>query len=111
MQYQKTYPIPTEGGLSKPADWMYVGHVPKWEPDGPTLRFSELLKVIRVSRSKAYELARTDPTFPQGIPLFDTERSPRFWWTHEIGRASCRERGGQYGKISVVDGSLKKKKR
>src|SRR3546814_14108480 len=28
----------------------------------------------------------------------------------EIGRASCRERGGQYGYISVVGGSLKKKK-
>src|SRR3546814_13292265 len=105
MQYQKTYPIPTEGGLSKPADWMYVGHVPKWEPDGPTLRFSELLKVIRVSRSKAYELARTDPTFPQGIPLFDTERSPRFWWTHErseerrVGKecvGTCRSRWSPY---------------
>src|SRR3546814_15323621 len=53
MQYQKTYPIPTEGGLSKPADWMYVGHVPKWEPDGPTLRFSELLKVLRVKIGRA----------------------------------------------------------
>ena len=83
MQCHKKYPIPIEGGSSKPADWMYVGHVPQWEPDGPTLRFPELLKVIRVGRSKAYELARNDPTFPQGIPLFDTERSPRFWWTHE----------------------------
>src|SRR3546814_18780609 len=27
----------------------------------------------------------------------------------EIGRASCRERGGQYVKIEVVDGALKKK--
>src|SRR3546814_21019718 len=27
----------------------------------------------------------------------------------EIGRASCRERGWQYGSISVVDGALKKK--
>src|SRR3546814_4595754 len=29
---------------------------------------------------------------------------------HEIGRASCRERVGQYVEISVVAGSLKKKK-
>src|SRR3546814_17496082 len=28
----------------------------------------------------------------------------------EIGRASCRERGGQYVKIQVVDGQLKQKK-
>src|SRR3546814_4211779 len=28
----------------------------------------------------------------------------------EIGRSSCRERGCQYGSISVVDVSLKKKK-
>src|SRR3546814_11317461 len=27
----------------------------------------------------------------------------------EIGRASCRERGGQYGRISVVAVALKKK--
>src|SRR3546814_5844142 len=51
MKYQKTYPIPSEGGLSKPADWMYVGNVPKWEPDWSTLRFSALMKVIRLSSS------------------------------------------------------------
>src|SRR3546814_11060032 len=29
----------------------------------------------------------------------------------EIGRASCRERGGQYVEITVVAGTLKKKKK
>ena len=33
-------------------------------PDSPTLRFKELLKLLRVSRSKAYELMKTDPAFP-----------------------------------------------
>lgn len=54
-----------------------------WKPEGPTLRFKELLKVTRVSRSKAYELMKSDPSFPKGIPLYDGSRSPRFFWTHE----------------------------
>ena len=57
--------------------------VPAWQPDGPTLRFKELLKVTRVGKSKAYELMKTDPSFPQGIPLYDSDRSPMFFWTHE----------------------------
>ena len=52
-------------------------------PDSPTLRFKELLKLLRVSRSKAYELMKTDPAFPRGIPLYDCEQSPKFYWTHE----------------------------
>lgn len=55
-----------------------------WQPDSPTLRFKGLLKVTQVGRSKAYELMREDPDFPQGIPLYDSERSPRFWWTDEV---------------------------
>jgi predicted DNA-binding transcriptional regulator AlpA len=57
--------------------------VPAWQPEGPTLRFKELLKVVRVSRSKAYELMKSDPDFPKGIPLYDSEQSPKFYWTHE----------------------------
>lgn len=56
--------------------------VSAWQP-GPTLRFNELLKVVPVSRSKAYELMKSDPSFPKGIPLYDGEQSPKFYWTHE----------------------------
>lgn len=54
-----------------------------WLPDSPTLRFKDLLKVIRVKRSKAYQLMKEDPTFPKGVPLYDSNFSPRFFWTHE----------------------------
>lgn len=78
------YPsIPTEG-LSQPQTG--IGRalvVPAWQPEGPTLRFKELLKVVRVSKSKAYELMKSDPDFPKGIPLYDGEQSPKFYWTHE----------------------------
>lgn len=53
-------------------------------PDSPTLAFKGLLKVTNLSRSKAYELMKSDPDFPQGIPLYDGERSPKFYWTHEV---------------------------
>ncbi len=56
---------------------------PAWQPDGPTLRFKELLKVTRVGRSKAYVLMKSDSNFPKGIPLYDSDRSPKFYWTHE----------------------------
>ncbi|ASE53027.1 AlpA family phage regulatory protein [Stenotrophomonas maltophilia] len=52
-------------------------------PDSPTLRLKELIKLLRVSRSKAYELMKSDPDFPKGIPLYDSELSPKFYWTHE----------------------------
>ncbi|MBN4936460.1 AlpA family phage regulatory protein [Stenotrophomonas maltophilia] len=52
-------------------------------PDSPTLRLKELIVLLRVSRSKAYELMKTDPDFPKGIPLYDSELSPKFYWTHE----------------------------
>src|SRR3546814_13299350 len=32
------------------------------------------------------------------------------WTMPEIGRATCRERGGQYGSNQVVGGALKRKK-
>lgn len=73
---------------------------PSWEPDGPTLRFRELLKVTRVSRSKAYELIKSDPKFPKGIPLYDGFQSPKFYWTHEALKwvesrtAKYRSQGG-----------------
>lgn len=60
----------------------------QWKPDSPTLTFKELLKVTKVKKTKAYRLMGKkypdhDPDYPQGIPLFDSERSPKFWWTHE----------------------------
>ena len=59
-----------------------------WKPDGPTLRFADLLKVTRVGRSAAYEKMKPghrnfDPKFPVGAPLFDSKNSPKFWWYHE----------------------------
>ena len=57
--------------------------LPTWEPDGPTLTFKEMLKVTKVGRSKAYVLTKTDPSFPKGTPVYDSERSPKFYWTHE----------------------------
>lgn len=50
---------------------------------GPTVRIDGLLEITCVSRSKAYELMQVDHTFPQGVPLYDGENSPRFYWTHE----------------------------
>lgn len=67
------HPMPEAGRTALNAGW----------PDSPTLRFKELLKLLRVSRSKAYELMKTDPDFPKGIPLYDSEQSPKFYWTHE----------------------------
>lgn len=55
-----------------------------WQPDSPTLTFKGLLKVTSLSRSKAYELMKSDPGFPAGIPRYDGERSPKFYWTHEV---------------------------
>ena len=55
-----------------------------WKPDGPTVRFHELLKVVRFGRSTAYKVFKNDPTFPKGTPLFDTPRSPRFWWYDQV---------------------------
>ncbi len=62
-------------------------------PSGPTMRFKELIKLLSVSKSKAYELMKTDPDFPKGIPLYEGGRSPKFYWTREAiawieGRAS-----------------------
>jgi len=54
-----------------------------WQPDGPTLTFKQMLKVTKVGKSKAYVLTKTDPSFPQGTPVYDSERSPKFYWTHE----------------------------
>ena len=50
-----------------------------WQSAGPNLRFKELLSFMRVSKSKAYELIKKDPTFPKGIPLYDGERSPKVY--------------------------------
>lgn len=49
----------------------------------PTLRLKELLQFLSVGRSQAYVLMKTDPDFPKGVPLYDGENSPKFYWTHE----------------------------
>ena len=54
-----------------------------------TMDFDRLLGETNLSRSKAYELLNPahenfDLIFPQGVPLYDSERSPRFWWSHEV---------------------------
>lgn len=50
---------------------------------GPTVRIDGLLEITRVSRSAAYVLMKTDPDYPKGIPLYDSDNSPKFYWTHE----------------------------
>lgn len=54
-----------------------------WRPDGPTVRFKDLLKILRISRSKAYQLMQVDKTFPRGTPLYDSPRSPKFYWVQD----------------------------
>lgn len=56
--------------------------------DEPILRFSEFLRVVKVGRSKAYDLMNPkssahDPEFPTGFQLFDSPRSPKGYWRHE----------------------------
>lgn len=57
--------------------------------DEPTLRFPELLRTAKVGRSKAFELMNSthrnfDPDFPIGFSLFDSPRSPKVWYRHEV---------------------------
>lgn len=54
-----------------------------------TLNFDQLLEYTHLGRSTAYQKmqekhANFDRTFPQGVPLHDGDRSPRFWWSHEV---------------------------
>ena len=53
--------------------------MPSWQPESSNLRFKELLKFMRMSKSKAYELIKGDPNFPKGIPLYDGDRSPKIY--------------------------------
>ncbi|UXL28960.1 helix-turn-helix transcriptional regulator [Stenotrophomonas maltophilia] len=58
-------------------------HILEGLRDRPVLSLKELLRVIPVGRSKAYMLMKEDPSFPKGVPLYDGENSPKFYWTHE----------------------------
>lgn len=54
-----------------------------------TIDFDRLLDETNLSRSKAFELLKDghknfDPRFPKGVPLYNSERSPRFWWSHRV---------------------------
>jgi len=60
-----------------------LAYLPESLRDRPALSFKELLRVIPVGRSKAYVLMKEDPSFPKGVPLYDGENSPKFYWTHE----------------------------
>jgi predicted DNA-binding transcriptional regulator AlpA len=82
MTLQDTAPV--RHGLDYATFAAGLGEMPAWIPDGPALRFAQLLKVTGMGRSKAYEVMKSDPEFPQGIPLFDSDRSPRFWWTEQV---------------------------
>ena len=55
-----------------------------WSLYGPTVIFKEMLTLSKVGRNKAYELKKSDPLFPLGIPLYEGEKSPQFYWTHEV---------------------------
>lgn len=69
-------------GTVLPADSAFA-FIPEGLRDRPALSLKELLRVIPVGRSKAYKLMKEDPTFPKGVPLYDGENSPKFYWTHE----------------------------
>lgn len=69
-------------GTVLPADSAFA-FIPEGLRDRPALSLKELLRVIPVGRSKAYMLMKEDPTFPKGVPLYDGENSPKFYWTHE----------------------------
>jgi predicted DNA-binding transcriptional regulator AlpA len=51
---------------------------------GPVLRHKEMIKALSIGRSKSYEMAKKDPSFPKGIPLFDSENSPKIYSTHDV---------------------------
>jgi len=75
-----------------------LAHFPEGLRDRPALSLKELLRVIPVGRSKAYMLMKSDPAFPKGVPLYDGENSPKFYWTHEAiawlqGRANKARTG------------------
>ena len=53
--------------------------MPLWQPESSNLRFKELITFMRMSKSKAYELIKSDPEFPKGIPLYDGDRSPKIY--------------------------------
>ena len=71
-----------DSGTALPADTAFA-HIPEGLRDRPALSLKELLRVIPVGRSKAYMLMKEDPSFPKGVPLYDGENSPKFYWTHE----------------------------
>lgn len=77
----RSAPMPYCGAVF-PAD-AALALIPEGLRDRPALSLKELLRVIPVGRSKAYMLMKEDPTFPKGVPLYDGENSPKFYWTHE----------------------------
>lgn len=83
MANNKHLSIPiVESSQSQPITGL--ASVMAWQPDSPTMRFKEVVKVGSFSRSKAYELMKVDPTFPKGTPLYESKNSPKFYWTHEV---------------------------
>lgn len=82
MSTKTFYPTETQEPAHRTTEYSRLAP-PAWQPEGPTLRFEGLLKVTNVRKSKAYELLKTDPSFPKGVPLYDGRNSPKFYWTHE----------------------------
>lgn len=55
----------------------------------PVLRFSELLTIVKGSKSKLRDVMSPvsknhDPSFPKGFPLYDSPSSPKLYWKHEV---------------------------
>jgi hypothetical protein len=55
-----------------------------WALYGLTVDFKQMQKLSKVGRNKAYELQKEDEAFPLGIPIYDGDKSPKFFWTHEV---------------------------
>lgn len=88
---KKPNPVPIQSMGAEIADQQEAGGQELWHRyiEEPIVRFRGLLKVAQVGRSKAYELMnpkhpKFDPEFPAGFPLFDSPRSPKAWFRHEV---------------------------
>lgn len=49
----------------------------------PVMRREEMAEFVCMGRSMSYKIGSEDPQFPKGVPIFDSENSPMFFWRHE----------------------------
>src|SRR3546814_11648694 len=80
------------------------GEIQQMGADYPVTEFWQVLRGDADGRDDASQITLFDSVG------FAIEDFSALRYIHEIGRASCRERGCQYVLISVVAGTLKKKK-